>query len=197
MINIFFVLLGIILGLFYKNFSILENIDSIISFGLYLLLFFVGVDIGSNSDIFNKIRNINKKVLLLPFITILGSMLGGFLCAKLLNFDYREGISVACGLGWYSYSAIELSRVSAHLGGIAFLSNVLREIFSIFLIPFISKKIGSYEAISVAGATAMDSVLPIINKNNDSSITIIAFYSGLVITILIPFIFAILIETFF
>lgn len=197
MVNIFAVIFGVILGIFYKNLKILENIDLLISLGLYLLLFFVGIDIGSNRNIFTKIKNLNKKILLLPFITILGTLTGGFLCAKTLNFDYREGISVACGLGWYSYSAIELSRISAHLGGVAFLSNVFREVFSIFFIPFISKKIGSYEAVSVAGATAMDSTLPIINKNNDSSITIIAFYSGLVITVLIPFLFAILIETFF
>ncbi|HJH07697.1 MAG TPA: lysine exporter LysO family protein, partial [Fusobacterium ulcerans] len=35
-------------------------------------------------------------------------------------------------------------------------------------------------------ATAMDSVLPVINRSNPPDISIIAFYSGLVITIVVP-----------
>ena len=48
------------------------------------------------------------------------------------------------------------------------------------------KKIGSYESVATAGATAMDSVLPVINKSNPPDVAIIAFYSGLVITIIVP-----------
>lgn len=40
--------------------------------------------------------------------------------------------------------------------------------------------------MNLAGATAMDSVLPVINKSNPPDVAIIAFYSGLVITIIVP-----------
>ena len=87
---------------------------------------------------------------------------------------------------WYSFSAIELSKISAELGGTAFLSNVSRELLAIFTIPFIATKIGSFSSVATAGATAMDSVLPVINKSNPANVSIIAFYSGFVITLVVP-----------
>lgn len=180
------VIIGILGDLFFKNGFILENIDSFISLGLFLLLFFVGMDIGNNNEVFNQLRNMSKKILLLPIITILGSLIGGAIASYFISLSLGESIAISSGMGWYSFSAIELSKINAHLGGVAFLSNVLRELSAILFIPFIAKKIGSYESVATAGATAMDSVLPVINKSNPPDVAIIAFYSGLVITIIVP-----------
>jgi uncharacterized membrane protein YbjE (DUF340 family) len=180
------VIIGILGGLFFKNGFILENVDSFISLGLFLLLFFVGMDIGNNNEVFNQLKNMSKKILLLPIITILGSLIGGAIASYFISLSLGESIAISSGMGWYSFSAIELSKINAHLGGVAFLSNVLREFSAILFIPFIAKKIGSYESVATAGATAMDSVLPVINKSNPPDVAIIAFYSGLVITIIVP-----------
>lgn len=180
------VIIGILGGLFFKNGFILENVDSFISLGLFLLLFFVGMDIGNNNEVFNQLKNMSKKILLLPIITILGSLIGGAIASYFISLSLGESIAISSGMGWYSFSAIELSKINAHLGGVAFLSNVLREFSAILFIPFIAKKIGSYESVATAGATAMDSVLPVINKSNPPDIAIIAFYSGLVITVIVP-----------
>lgn len=180
------VIIGILGGLFFKNGFILENIDSFISLGLFLLLFFVGMDIGNNNEVFNQLRNMSKKILLLPIITILGSLIGGAIASYFISLSLGESIAISSGMGWYSFSAIELSKINAHLGGVAFLSNVLRELSAILFIPFIAKKIGSYESVATAGATAMDSVLPVINKSNPPDVAIIAFYSRLVITVIVP-----------
>lgn len=180
------VIIGILGGLFFKNGFILENIDSFISLGLFLLLFFVGMDIRNNNEVFNQLRNMSKKILLLPIITILGSLIGGAIASYFISLSLGESIAISSGMGWYSFSAIELSKINAHLGGVAFLSNVLRELSAILFIPFIAKKIGSYESVATAGATAMDSVLPVINKSNPPDVAIIAFYSGLVITVIVP-----------
>lgn len=180
------VIIGILGGLFFKNGFILENVDSFISLGLFLLLFFVGMDIGNNNEVFNQLKNTSKKILLLPIITILGSLIGGAIASYFISLSLGESIAISSGMGWYSFSAIELSKINAHLGGVAFLSNVLRELSAILFIPFIAKKIGSYESVATAGATAMDSVLPVINKSNPPDVAIIAFYSGLVITVIVP-----------
>lgn len=180
------VIIGILGGLFFKNGFILENVDSFISLGLFLLLFFVGMDIGNNNEVFNQLKNMSKKILLLPIITILGSLIGGAIASYFISLSLGESIAISSGMGWYSFSAIELSKINAHLGGVAFLSNVLREFSAILFIPFIAKKIGSYESVATAGATAMDSVLPVINKSNPPNVAIIAFYSGLVITVIVP-----------
>lgn len=180
------VLIGVFGGIFFKIPSILENVDYLISLGLCLLLFFVGMDIGNNDGVFKHLKNISVKILLLPFITIIGSLIGGAVASYFISLSLGESVAISSGMGWYSFSAIELSKIDAHLGGIAFLSNVFRELTSILLIPIIAKKIGSYPSIASAGATAMDSVLPVINRSNPPDVSIIAFYSGLVITIVVP-----------
>ena len=186
------VIVGILLGYFTKSY-INFDISLLIQFGLYLLLFFIGIDIGKNDNILNDLKKLNKKVLFLPFITIISSLAGGAVASILLPLSMGESVAISAGMGWYSFSAIELSKVSVELGGIAFLSNIFRELLAIFLIPIIAKKIGSFESVSVAGATAMDSVLPIINKSNPAEISIISFYSGLVISIIVPILIPILV----
>ena len=189
------VIVGILLGYFTKSY-INFDISLLIQFGLYLLLFFIGIDIGKNNNILNDLKKLNKKVLFLPFITIISSLAGGAVASMLLSLSIGESVAISAGMGWYSFSAIELSKVSVELGGIAFLANIFRELLAIFLIPIIAKKIGSFESVSVAGATAMDSVLPIINKSNPAEISIISFYSGLVISIVVPILIPILVNIF-
>ena len=189
------VIVGILLGYFTKSY-INFDISLLIQFGLYLLLFFIGIDIGKNDNILNDLKKLNKKVLFLPFITIISSLAGGAVASILLSLSVGESVAISAGMGWYSFSAIELSKVSVELGGIAFLSNIFRELLAIFLIPVIAKKIGSFESVSVAGATAMDSVLPIINRSNPAEISIISFYSGLLISIIVPILIPILVNIF-
>ena len=189
------IIVGILLGYFIKSY-INFDISLLIQFGLYLLLFFIGIDIGKNDNILNDLKKLNKKVLFLPFITVISSLAGGAVASILLSLSIGEAVAISAGMGWYSFSAIELSKVSVELGGIAFLSNIFRELLAIFLIPVIAKKIGSFESVSVAGATAMDSVLPIINRSNPAEISIISFYSGLVISIIVPILIPILVNIF-
>lgn len=189
------VLIGLALGYFFES-HIKFDISLLIQFGLYLLLFFIGVDIGSNKNIFKDLKKIDKKVLLLPFITIIATLLGGATASLILSLSLGEAIAISSGMGWYSFSAIELSKVSVELGGIAFLSNIFRELLAIFLIPFVAKKIGAFESVAIAGATAMDSVLPVINKSNTAEISIVSFYSGLVISLVVPVLVPFIIAVF-
>lgn len=180
------IIVGIISGLFFRSNILITNSDKIVSLGLCLLLFFVGMDIGNSGDIFPKLKKFGKKIWLLPFSTIIGSLIGGYVASYFTTLTTGESIAVSAGLGWYSLSAIELSKISAELGSLAFLSNVLRELLSIFSVPFIAKYIGSLESVSIAGATAMDTLLPIINRNNSADISIVAFFSGIVLTTAVP-----------
>ena len=184
------IIAGVISGFFFRNDFLILNSDKIVSLGLCLLLFFVGMDIGDSGDIFPKLKKFGKKIWFLPMSTIAGSLLGGYIGSMFTTLTMGQGIAVSAGLGWYSLSAIELSKISAELGSLAFLTNVLRELIAIFSVPFIAKYIGSLESVSVAGATAMDTLLPIINKNNSADISIVAFFSGIILTSSVPILLA-------
>ena len=177
---------GVITGIFYKNIFIIENLNSLIDLGLCLLLFFVGIDIGKNKGIIEELKKIGPKICILPISIVLGTLTGGIVSSFFLDMSIIEASAVSAGLGWYSLSAIELSKHSAELGSIAFLSNVFREIMAIILIPFIGKHIGHHETIAAAGATSMDTLLPIITKSTNSSVAVVSFFTGVVLSSLVP-----------
>ncbi|STO31893.1 Membrane protein of uncharacterised function (DUF340) [Fusobacterium necrogenes] len=190
------IFIGVLSGLFLKSTFLLTTIDVFIKLGLCLLLFFVGIDIGNYKNLTKSLRKIKKKVIFLPIVTIFGSLLGGLIASSFLSLSFPETIAISSGMGWYSFSAIELAKIDANLGAIAFLSNVFRELLAILFIPIIAKYLGGYEAISCAGAPAMDSLLPFINRNTPANMAIVSFYSGLIITLVIPVLLPFLISIF-
>jgi uncharacterized membrane protein YbjE (DUF340 family) len=114
--------------------------------------------------------------------SIIGSIVGGFTIGLPLN----ESGAIGAGMGWYSLSAIILSDYSAETGAVAFITNVCREIFALMAIPFIANYIGKLESIAPAGATAMDTSLPVISGATDSRTAVVSFITGVVLSLLVP-----------
>jgi len=178
--------IGILAGIFQRNDLIIENLNSLIDLGLCLLLFFVGIDIGKNKGILGELKKMGGKICILPVSIVAGTLVGGMVASLFIDLTLVETSAVSAGLGWYSLSAIELSKHSAELGSIAFLANVCREIMAIIFIPFIGKHIGHHETIAAAGATSMDTLLPIITKSTNSSVAVVSFFTGVVLSSLVP-----------
>ncbi|MGO3167716.1 lysine exporter LysO family protein [Senegalia sp. (in: firmicutes)] len=185
------VMAGILTGYFFEPSFILNYSDLIIDIGLCALLFFVGIDIGVNIDVLTKIKKIGFKILLVPFMIILGSIFGSILAGFILGFPFNEAGAVGAGLGWYTLSSMMLATYSSELSTLAFLSNVVREILAIMLIPIVAKYIGDLETIAPSGATAMDTTLPIIARATNPETAIISFVTGVILStsvpILVPF----------
>lgn len=180
--------LGMALGYFVLPSSIGGATDIIIDIGLMLLLFFVGMDIGKNKDVFQKIKQLGFKIILVPITIIVGSVLGGIVAGIFLKIPANEAGAIGSGLGWYTLSSILLANHSTEISALAFLSNVVREIIALISIPLIAKYIGNLEAIAPAGATAMDTSLPVISSATDSETTIVSFITGVICTISVPII---------
>lgn len=186
----FSIILAVVIGIFSGLFIFPEvfsaHIGIIIDMGLCLLLFFVGMDIGRNKEILNQIKSNGYKILLIPFGVALGSIAGSMLGGFALGLPINESSAIGAGFGWYSLSAIELSKYSAETGALAFITNVCREVFALVSIPYIAKYIGKLEAIAPAGATAMDTSLPVISKSTDANTAVVSFITGVVLSTLVP-----------
>lgn len=178
--------LGILFGLFVLPANMAAFMGTFISIGLCILLFFVGIDIGRQENIIKKIKELGLKVILVPMMVALGSIVGTVAGGLLFRMPFNEAAAVGAGFGWYSLSAIELSKHSAELGTLAFITNVCREIIAITTIPLVAKYIGKLESIAPAGATAMDTTLPIISKATDGNIAVISFITGVSLSLLVP-----------
>ena len=98
---------------------------------LYLLMFLVGISIGFNQGIVSKIKEYHIKIFVIPLGIVVGSILGGIAGGLLTGMPLGESTAIASGLGWYSLSGVTIGNLAgAQAGSIAFLSNLLREIFS-------------------------------------------------------------------
>lgn len=179
------VIAGTLVGLVLPD-TLYAYTDTLLTIGLCLLLFFVGIDIGKNKNVFSDIKRTGVLFFIVPLAIAFGSLLGAILVGTVLGYPLNESGAIGSGLGWYTLSSIIIAPYSSELSVLAFLTNVMREVFAIALIPIIAKHIGFIEAISPAGATAMDTTLPIIAQNTNSETAILSFSTGLILSTLVP-----------
>jgi len=152
-------------------------------------MFLVGVSIGSDKHVFRTILTKNWKILLIPLATIVGTLLGCAVVTPLLgSLTLKESLAVGSGFGYYSLSSIFISHyMGAKMGTIALTSNIMREILTLILTPILVSKFGKLAPISAAGATSMDTTLPIITKYVGKEYVPIAIFHGIVVDFSVPF----------
>jgi len=156
-------------------------------FALAALLFAVGFSLGADADLGRKIKGLPKIYLAVPFLVAAGSLIGAVALGLLGGVVPGEAALVGAGFGWYSLSAVLIAQgYDLTLGTLALLTNVFREFLAILLIPAVARRLGKAAAVAPGGATAMDVTLPIIAAHTDSQTAILAFYSGTVLSALVP-----------
>ena len=97
-------------------------------------------------------------------------------------------MAVGAGFGYYSLSSVFITQLhSQSLGVVALLSNIFREVATLLATPLLVSYFGKLAGIASGGATAMDTTLPVISRYSGQSYAIIAVFSGIVLTILVPF----------
>lgn len=181
-------LLGMICGTLHIDASVIVLISSNADIILYILMFSVGISVGLNHGIIAKIRKYHFKILMIPLGVVAASVLGGVICGLLTEYSINNSVAIASGLGWYSLAGITIGNTAgAQLGSIAFLSNLMRELFSFFSIPFISRKFNYYSCIAVAGATSEDTTLPMMIKYTDAETVVLSVFNGILCSALVPF----------
>lgn len=185
---------GIIVGLFLFPSQLVQYLGIIIDLGLCALLFFVGIDIGRNKGIVNQIKACGYRILLIPIMIALGSIIGSAAGGFIIGLPFNESGAIGAGFGWYSLSAIILSDYSTEVGALAFITNVCREVFALMAIPIIAKYVGKLESIAPAGATAMDTSLAVVSGATDSGTAVISFITGVVLSLLVPVLVPLLIS---
>lgn len=161
--------------------------EQFVTYALALMVFGVGMDIGRHHAVLRQLQRRGWSILALPLAVALGSLGGAALVSFLLALPLREGLAVGAGFGWYSLAGPLITNLNGPaLGATAFLANVFRELLAFLLIPACVVRWGGLVALAPSGATAMDSTLPLIAKVTDPETSLLAFFSGLVLTVLAP-----------
>ena len=179
-------------GVLLSTYSLLPNFllaTDYSSYVLYLLMFFVGISIGADKDVLKILKSAKFRIMLVPLSVIIGTFIGVGLISYLIpGVSLKESLAVGAGFGYYSLSSIFISQLhSEMLGVIALLSNILREVITLLTTPLLAKYFGKLAPIASGGATSMDTTLPIITKYTGKEYAIIAVFSGIILTVLVPF----------
>ena len=180
--------LGIIAGLTKRLPT--EVIDSDLSYyALCALMFCVGISIGNDSKTLKSFKQISPKFMLLPLLTIAGTLAGCLAVAWLLPERHLTScLAISSGLGYYSLSGIFITEMrGAELGTIALLANIIREIITLLCAPLLRKWFGPLAPISAGGATSMDTTLPIITQTAGKEFAIISIMHGFLTDFSVPF----------
>ena len=179
------VVLGMLAGRFVLPAAVTAHCGTVINFGLYLLLFMVGMDMGKQGTLLADIKTAGFQVLLVPVAVCAGSLAFAALAGLFLPLGVKDSMAAA-GFGWYSLAPTLLAPYSLSVSAVAFLSNVMREIFAVITIPIVAKYVGYVECASLPGAAAMDTVLPVVVGATHERITIYSFTSGVVLSLAVP-----------
>ena len=189
LIIVAFFLLGIFFGFFgLLPQPLLENDISL--YALYILMFFVGVSIGSDKNAWNVLKSAKLKIILIPLTVIIGTAIGVAVVSLFLtDITIRESLAVGAGYGYYSLSSIFITQIHGEaLGVVALIANISREIITLLLTPLFAGYLGKIAPIAAGGATSMDTTLPIITKYTGKEYAILSVFSGITLTILVPLI---------
>lgn len=157
-------------------------------YALYVLLFLVGLGIGSDTKALSAVLRLHFKTLLIPAAVVVGSLVGaGLMGMALPGLNTRQGMAVGAGFGYYSLSSVIISQIQpGELGVIALMSNIMREVLTLVSVPLLVKWFGQVSPIVAGGATAMDTTLPIISRHVSPEMAMTAVVSGVILSMLVP-----------
>ena len=171
------VVLGMLAGHFFLPDAVTAHCGAVINLGLYLLLFLVGLDMGRQGNMLQDIRAAGFRVFLVPLAAAVGTLALTALVGLFLPMGAKDCAAAAAGFGWYSLAPTLLAPYSLSM----------HELFSIVAVPAVAQRIGYIEAVALPGATAMDTVLPVVVSATSDRMALYSFTSGAVLSLSVPF----------
>ena len=180
------VTLGILSGFLFLPDWFIAASGTIIVVGLSILLFFVGIDLGTEGTIVQNFKTAGWRVILFPFVMIIGTYIGSVVAGFVIGLSAKDALCVASGFGWYTLAPAMLAEYSIEVSAISFMHNVMRELIGLLLLPIVAKRIGHIESTGLVGAGSMDVCLPIIVRTTSGNMAVYAFIIGVVLSTSVP-----------
>lgn len=156
---------------------------------LCALLFCVGITVGNNTTLLKTFKSLDRRLMLLPLMTIVGTLTATAIAAVgLPHRSLTDCLAVGSGFGYYSLSSIFITQYRGpELGTIALLANIIREVFTLLGAPLLVRYFGPLSPISCGGATTMDTTLPIITRCSGQDFVLLSLFHGFLVDFSVPF----------
>ncbi len=156
---------------------------------LCALMFCVGMSVGGNGEVLRSFARLDRRLMLLPLMTITGTLAGCAIVTVLLpQRSLTDCLAVGAGFGYYSLSSIFITQYrGAELGTVALLANVVREVFTLLGAPLLVRWCGPLAPITCGGATTMDTTLPVITRYSGDNFVMLSLMHGFLVDFSVPF----------
>ncbi|WP_294512584.1 lysine exporter LysO family protein [uncultured Bilophila sp.] len=157
------------------------------NYAVYAMLAAVGMTLGFDVRAWRILRDLKGWVALVPLMIAVGTFLGGTAAWAVLDMSFRDVMAVSAGFGYYSLSSMLINQLAdVSLGSMALIANMVRELVTLLFAPLIARVFGGLGPLSAAGA-ASDTCLPAIIRTSGERNTILGIFSGMVLTVAVPF----------
>ncbi|HHX14201.1 MAG TPA: lysine exporter LysO family protein [Clostridiales bacterium] len=187
------VVLGVLIGIFSRDFLTGEITDKIFIVVLVFLFISIGISLGANRSVFQYVKTLGLKIIWLPVAIVLGSLCGGVVAGLLLDLPFKIPFISASGMCFFSLTgAYMTSAMGVEAGAYGFLVNLLRDIITLLLMPWLIR-ISPGSLIAGVGTGNMDVMLAPVTKFIGVRLSLIAFLTGTILTFLVPFLLPLLV----
>ncbi len=161
--------------------------DQVFTVSLIALLFVFGFLFSLDKDSVEKMRKTGVRIVAFPLLVAAGSLVGGLVAGFVLQISLAGAMAVSSGYGWYTLSGPMLGQlIGPQWGTLGFTANFFRELITIAAIPLMVR-FDKFAPVASGGGTAMDTTLGVIVRYCGKDTLILAFSSGLVLSIIAPF----------
>ncbi len=155
---------------------------------LFALMTCVGVSLGSDRRLREILRSLRPSTLLFPLATTVGTFLASALAALALADPLAHCLAVGAGFAYYSLSSILITQaLGSGPGTVALMANVLREAFTLLLIPLAARFLPPPAVIAMGGATTMDTTLPLLARTLGPRWVFVAVVHAVILDFSVPF----------
>lgn len=178
---------GIAAGYFMLTPASARLLDALLYGALIVLYTGVGISMGENRSVFAYLKQLGAKVLLLCLAIFFGSVGGGLLAGMLLGVAPKTALLASSGMGYYSMTgAFMTQHMGAEAGIYGFMVNVMRDFFTVLLLPLLVH-ISKGSAIASGAAGNMDTMLVPVTKLVGQELGLVALVAGVITTFSVPF----------
>ena len=180
------IVIGIIAGYFWLQDMSRSILDTVLTVSLIFLYTGVGVSLGENKEVFQYMKRLGARVLFMPAAIFAGCIIGGFISGLLLGLPLSYSVISASGMGYYSLTgAFMTESFGIEAGTYGFIVNVSRDVFTVALLPILSK-ISKGSPIASGAAGCMDTMLVPVTKAVGPELGMVALISGTILTFVVP-----------
>ena len=180
------IIIGIIAGYFWLQDMSRSILDTALTVSLIFLYTGVGVSLGENKEVFQYIKRLGARILFMPAAIFAGCIAGGFISGLLLHLPYSYSVISASGMGYYSLTGAFMTETfGIEAGTYGFIVNVSRDVFTVALLPLLSK-ISKGSPIASGAAGCMDTMLVPVTRAVGPELGMVSLISGTILTFVVP-----------